>query len=86
LTLPNLSVSAVFTFDEQDRFAGLTASRYYSGQTLETWVIPVTDWRRVRGITMPVRGGAVWKLSTGDFDYYQWEILDVEPNRADLWP
>jgi hypothetical protein len=23
---------------------------------------------------MPVRGGAVWKLAAGDFDYYQWEI------------
>jgi hypothetical protein len=64
---------------------GLTAERYYDGESLETWVIPVTGWKTIRGIEMPVRGGAVWKLASGDFDYYQWEILDVETNRTTLW-
>jgi hypothetical protein len=26
-----------------------------------------------------------WKLDSGDFDYYQWEIVDVEVNRTTLW-
>jgi len=34
---------------------------------------------------MPTRGGAVWKLATGEFDYYRWEILDVEPGVTALW-
>ena len=85
LAFKGVSVSAEFEFDERGRFTGLTAKRYYDGQSLETWVIPVTDWKSIRGIEMPVRGGAVWKLASGDFDYYQWEILDVEVNRATLW-
>jgi hypothetical protein len=63
----------------------MTAQRSYGGGALETWVIPATAWTVIRGIEMPVRGGAVWKLAAGDFDYYQWEIVDVETNQASLW-
>jgi hypothetical protein len=45
----------------------------------------VTEWKAIRGIWMPVRGSAVWKLAAGDFEFYRWEILDVETNRRDLW-
>ena len=73
-----VTASAVFAFDERGRFASLTADRYMSaegGARLEKWVIPATEWRTVRGIEMPVRGNAIWKLAAGDFDYYRWEIL-----------
>jgi hypothetical protein len=83
-----VTVSAVFAFDERGRFASLTADRYMSGEggpTLQKWVIPATAWRSVRGVEMPVRGNAVWKLATGDFDYYRWEILDVEVNQRALY-
>lgn len=85
LSFKDVTTSAVFDFDERGRFTGLAAQRYYGGESLETWVIPVTEWKTIRGIEMPVRGGAVWKLAAGDFDYYQWEILDVETN-ATLLP
>jgi hypothetical protein len=78
-----VTASAVFEFDDRGRFALLTADRYMSapgGSRLEKWVIPITEWRVVRGIEMPVRGNAIWKLAEGDFDYYRWEILDVEVN------
>lgn len=85
LNVKGVTVSAVFEFNEAGRIVGLTGQRYYDGRSLETWVIPVTEWKTIRGIEMPVRGGAVWKLAAGDFDYYRWEILDVETNRATLW-
>lgn len=78
-----LSVTALFEFDDRGRFSRLSADRYMSaagGSRLEKWVIPITEWRVVRGIEMPVRGNAIWKLAEGDFDYYRWEILDVEVN------
>jgi hypothetical protein len=83
-----VTVSAMFAFDERGRFASLTAQRYMSapsGPRLETWVIPATEWRTIRGIEMPVRGNAIWKLAGGDFDYYRWEILDVEVNQPALY-
>lgn len=81
----DVKASATFTFDDQGRFTELAADRYYDGKTLERWVIPATEWKVIRGIEMPTRGGAVWKLKSGDFDYYQWEITDVEVNQATLW-
>ncbi len=85
LAFKDVTTSAVFEFDERGRVAGLTAQRYYGGKSLETWAIPVTEWKAIRGIEMPVRGGAVWKLASGDFDYYQWEIVDVQVNGTTLW-
>jgi hypothetical protein len=76
-----VSASALFAFDERGRFSSLHAKRYMgSGDaaTLEEWVVPATDWRVIRGVEIPVRGEVVWKLKTGDFSYYRWEIVDVE--------
>lgn len=75
-------VTAVFEFDAQGRFVRLSADRYLGGRTLERWEIPATEWRVIRGIQMPVKGGAVWKLAAGDFNYYDWEVTDVEPDPA----
>jgi hypothetical protein len=85
LSFKGVVASAVFEFDQRGRCAGMAARRYYEGRSLEPWVIPITEWNTIRGIEMPVRGGAVWKLSSGDFDYYQWEILDVVTNQRTLW-
>lgn len=80
ITWSGTKASAVFEFDDRGRLLGLSAQRYFNGQTLEEWRIPITEWKVVRGVEMPTRGGAVWKLAAGDFDYYQWEIIDVIPN------
>jgi hypothetical protein len=82
------SASAVFTFGADGRFESLTAERYMGageGARLETWFIPVTESRVVRGIDMPVRGDAFWKLAAGDFDYYRWEVTDVEVNQRAIY-
>jgi len=83
-----VTATAVFGFDERGRFDRLTAERYMSipgGSRLEPWTIPITEWRVVRGIEIPVRGNAIWKLAEGDFDYYRWEILDVETDARGLY-
>jgi hypothetical protein len=85
LAFKGTSASAVFEFDDRGRCARITARRSYNGGSLETWIIPVTAWKTIRGIEIPVRGGAVWRLASGDFDYYQWEILDVVTNQLTLW-
>jgi hypothetical protein len=76
-----VSASALFAFDERGRFSRLHAERYMGSgaeATLEEWVVPAMDWRVIRGVEVPVRGEVVWKLETGDFSYYRWEIVDVE--------
>ena len=84
-----VTATAVFTFDERGRFASLTArSLHERGRRTRgsrSGSSPSTEWRTVRGIEMPVRGNAMWKLAAGDFDYYRWEILDVEVNHPALY-
>lgn len=81
LSFGGVSASALFAFDERGRFSSLRAKRYMSSggaATLEEWVVPAAEWRVMRGVEIPVRGEVVWKLETGDFSYYRWEIEDVE--------
>jgi hypothetical protein len=85
MTNRGLSASAELTFDERGRFASMTAERYYGDGGLERWFIPATEWREIRGVEIPVRGSVVWKLAGGDFDYFRWEILDVETNEPRLY-
>lgn len=85
LTWRGVSGSAVFAFDERDRVASLSAQRSYNGGATEEWVIPITEWGERGGVAMPTRGGAVWKLRAGDFEYYRWEIVAVEENRPEPW-
>jgi hypothetical protein len=69
--------SAVFEFDAQGRVAGMTAQRYL-GAELTPWIVEFSDWRVVRGVEIPVGGEVSWRLSSGDFTYYRWQILDVD--------
>jgi hypothetical protein len=82
------TVTAEFTVDERGRVTGMTGDRYLGGgpnAKLTAWFAPCTEWRVVRGIEMPVRGNVIWRLPQGDFDYYRWEIIDVEANRPSLY-
>lgn len=85
LSLRGVAGSAVFEFDEQGRFKELRANRYFGDQALEDWVVGATEWRVVRGISLPVRGNVTWKLAAGDLEYYRWEVQDVEANRPEPW-
>lgn len=85
LTFKNVQATARFEFDELGRFLQLSAQRSFNGQGLEAWTIPADGWDTIRGITMPVRGTAIWRLAAGDLEYYRWEILDVEENPPGLW-
>lgn len=74
------SVSAVFTFNAQGRLIAATARRYMmldGKSTLEEWVIPCTEWQMMQGVTVPVAGSAVWKLKSGDYEYYRWRINGI---------
>jgi hypothetical protein len=83
-----VTASMVFGFDDRGRVVTQAAERYMGtggAPRLEKWFIPVTEWRKFCGIEVPSRGNAVWKLATGDFDYFRWEIVDIEVNHPALY-
>lgn len=83
-----LDASAVFTFSDQGRVLGLSAERYLGGGArakLTPWSVSCSEWHTFQGIEIPNRGQVSWKLASGDFTYYRWEILEVEFNRSELY-
>ncbi|UFH57111.1 DUF6544 family protein [Spirosoma sp. KNUC1025] len=88
MTYKGVSASAIFMFDEQHRLAGVSAKRYKGSgaeSQLADWYIPVRDWKLMDGVTIPVKGDVIWKLPAGDFNYYQWEITDIDYNKPVLY-
>lgn len=83
-----VSASAIFTFDIQHRLVSVAAKRYKGDgaqSQLEDWYIPVRAWKPIDGISVPVKGDVIWKLPTGNFNYYHWEITDIDYNRPVLY-
>ena len=85
MTYGGTTASGIFTFNDQGEPVKFTAKRYReTGGKYE-----LTDWggknltefRKFNGIRIPVRGEVFWKLTTGDFDWYQWEITDIKYNK-----
>lgn len=82
------TASAVFRFDERGRVLGMHAERYLGGGTdakLTPWLVSCSEWQIFEGIEVPSRGDVGWKLASGYFSYYRWEILDLQFNRPALY-
>ncbi|QIP15133.1 hypothetical protein G8759_22165 [Spirosoma aureum] len=88
MSYKGVTASAIFTFDNQHRLVRVAAKRYKGSDAksqLEDWYIPARAWKSMDGITIPVKGDVIWKLPAGDFNYYQWEITDIDYNRPVLY-
>ena len=81
LTYRRTVVTARFSFDAEGRFASLRARRYLGegrDMRLETWVVRAKQWERWDGVEVPSEGVVSWKLAHGTFDYYRWEVTELE--------
>jgi hypothetical protein len=77
------SATARFIVDEAGRLMNFIAKRYRGNKgsyTLETWETPMTEYGMLAGLNLPIRGGALWKLSTGDEPYIDVKLTEIEYN------
>jgi hypothetical protein len=84
-----LTVSAVFTVDQQGRVARFDASRYLGAgpdARLTPWFATCSAWRTFEGVEVPAKGEVGWDLAAGPFIYFRWEIVDRQADRSDLYP
>ena len=80
--------SAVFNFTDSGKVKSFQCKRYYSGQdgySLENYYAPVWDYKEFAGIKIPTKAKAIWRLDSGDFEYYDMEITDVEYNISEMY-
>ena len=78
------SASGVFTFNENGEVVNFAAERYgdFDGKyRLETWLVQMKDYKEFEGYRIPTKGEVIWKLQSGDFSWYHFEITDIEYNK-----
>ena len=77
------SVSAEVFIDDTGRLTNFTTMRYreIEGEySLDPWSTPITGYREIAGLNLPIRGKAVWNLPSGDLEYADLEITEIEYN------
>lgn len=83
MTYGDITASGIFTFNKEGQVINFEAERYgeFDGETrLETWSIPIHDYKEFEGIRIPTKGDVTWKLDTGDFNWFNFEITEIEYN------
>lgn len=81
-------VTGAFFFNEMGDVTSFQALRYMEKKgrySLETWVVPVDEYRTFEGIRVPSKGRTIWKLNSGDFDWFNWEITEINYNRPEVF-
>jgi hypothetical protein len=79
------SVHGIMHFDEEGRITNFTAKRYQevAGEfSLESWSTPVTEYGRIAGLNLPIKGQAIWNLPSGDLPYIELEITEIAYNQT----
>ncbi|QUH26034.1 DUF6544 family protein [Serpentinicella alkaliphila] len=85
MTYGDITASGIFTFNEEGEAIKFEAERYgeFNGVfSLETWSIPVSNYKEFEGIRIPTKGEVTWKLADGDFNWFNFEVVEIEYNRA----
>lgn len=83
MSYKGLQASGIFHFNEQGEPINFTARRYRETDgkyELATWSADVGAYKEYDGIRIPSTGSITWKLNTGDFTWYKFEIVDCKYN------
>ncbi|MCC5912226.1 MAG: hypothetical protein JJT76_17565 [Clostridiaceae bacterium] len=84
ITYGDITASGVFTFNDKGEVINFEAERYgeFDGEIrLETWSIPLGDYKEFEGIRIPTKGDVTWKLDTGDFNWFNFELIEIQYNK-----
>lgn len=83
LIITGKSVSGVFTFSAEGDLVSFQADRYYGGKDdskLEKWYIEMSSYTKFQGIKIPNKCSVTWKLKKGDFNWLNFEIIELDYN------
>lgn len=88
MSYKGVTASGVFEFNEKGEVINFTAKRYmekHGNYSLETWSGNTKGYRTFNNVDIPNKGEVIWKLKTGDFDWYRWEITEVEYDKPAVY-
>lgn len=88
MSYKGVTASGVFRFNEQWDLIDFTARRYMETNgkfVLEDWAGLTTEYQEFNGIRISSKTNVIWKLKTGDFNWFKCEITDIEYNKPVLY-
>jgi hypothetical protein len=88
ITEGNISASAILHFDEKGALTNFVSDRYHEVNGVyvkDTWETPMTGYGEFNNLKLPLKGEAVWKMSSGDFSYIRLEVTELEYNTVETY-
>ncbi|GEK88222.1 hypothetical protein SAMN04488100_11315 [Alkalibacterium putridalgicola] len=88
MTYKGVSASGIFTINDKGEVTRFEAERYgdFDGEfRMETWSIPVSTYKSFEGINVPTKGEITWKLDEGDYNWFNFEVMDIEYNNPHVY-
>lgn len=84
MSYKGVTASGVFYFNDQRDPAKFVAKRYreLNGKyELTDWETLTKEYKEFNGIRIPLKTDVIWKLETGDFNWFKCEITEIEYNK-----
>jgi hypothetical protein len=88
MTWQGVKASMVFHFNDQGDLVSNVAPRYQEvngNYVLHDWGGIAREYRDFNGIRIPNKSDVVWKYKTGDFNWLQIEVTDIDFNQPGLY-
>lgn len=83
MSYKGVTASGIFTFNEKGEVINFVAQRYgdFDGEyRMETWSVDMKSYKEFSGFKVPTEGKLTWKLTTGDFHWYNFDVRELEYN------
>lgn len=80
-----VTASGVFTFNDKGEVLNFIAQRYgdFDGKSrMEIWSCDMKEYKEFNGLKVLSQGDLTWKLKTGDFHWYHFEVKEMEYNKT----
>lgn len=84
MTYKDVSAEGIFEFDNTGKVVSFEALRYGEFDQefrLETWFVEVGNYQSFSGYNLPTTGDITWKLESGDYHWYSFEVVEVVFNQ-----
>ncbi|MEO6903509.1 MAG: DUF6544 family protein [Bacteroidia bacterium] len=78
-----LSLFFKITFNDIGEITEMETKRYMGEKNLETWVIKVTNYKKLNNILIPTAFDVLWRLDKGDFSYAKFNVSQVEYDKPE---
>lgn len=85
MSYKGVTASGTYTFNEKGEILSFVAQRYgdFDGEyRMETWSCAMKEYKEFNGLKIPSQGNLTWKLKTGDFQWYHFEVKKMEYNKT----